>query len=78
MTTEEAIDIIIRRQILPPQIDYISPGDKLKNSQAEEFIDQLPNREELWIQIEQAIDNYYTEPIEIMGGVTAHYLDSLF
>lgn len=80
MTTEEAIDIIIRHQTLPPQIDYISPGDRMRYSQATEFIDQLPSphREEMWCEINQTVDSYYNEPIDMMGGMTASELDSLF
>lgn len=70
-------DIIIDNNTLPPQIDYVSPSEKQKIYDANDFLSSLPKeeKEEAYAYIEQKTNAYY-EPNE--DGISIAYLDSLF
>jgi hypothetical protein len=74
---KNAADTIISMQTLPPQIDYVTPGEKLELKKAEEIIENLSESEKLEVTeyINNEIDSYYSED---ENGISIAYLDSLF
>jgi hypothetical protein len=77
MNTQEAISIIVDMQTLPPQIDYVSPGEKKKYHDAEDFIKALPTDEKIKAhqKINSEVSSYYKED---KNGISVAYMDSLF
>lgn len=79
MRTEvkDAVDIIYHHRTLPPQIDYVSPGDKAKVYDAEELLANLPSDErgEAYDALATKVDSYYAE--DERGFSTADY-DAMF
>jgi hypothetical protein len=77
MNTQEAISIIVHMETLPPQIDYVSPGQKKKYHDAEDFINALPVEEKIKAhqQINSEVSSYYKPD---KNGISVAYMDSLF
>lgn len=81
-TPDQAAEIIIFSQTRPPQIDYVSPGEKMKLRAAEEFIENLPAAEKKkWEKhIGSYIDAYYSPTIKGTDGkmYSVAALDAMF
>jgi hypothetical protein len=72
-------NLIIAHETLPPQIDYISPGQKQKVQKAYTTLTSLPQKKsKLWMNyIERKVIAYHT-PIPSMGNYTPAELDAMF
>lgn len=59
----DAVEKIISSRTMPPQIDYISPGDKQKVKKAEEFLETLPTglSKKCFDYIDSEVDQYHGE-----------------
>lgn len=82
LTPDQAAEIIIFSQTRPPQIDYVSPGEKMQLRAAEEFIENLPVAEKnKWNKyICSYIDAYYCPTIKGADGkmYSVAALDAMF
>lgn len=82
MTTSQAVQIVISMQTLPSQIDYVSPSEKAKLRNAEDFLERLSevDRKDAYRQITEAVDSYYSPIIEGSDGnfYSASDLDEMF
>jgi hypothetical protein len=69
-TTSEAVQLLISASTRPPQIDYVSPGDRMQEENATKFIASLPYKERKSAEktVEDAIEAYYGDTLEGSDG----------